>query len=158
MNFIRCRRQFHAKILNRLLLWFRALAREMKRESGSTTFTWFCRNNFPTHSRHPTVVWVSIALRAWKENSHAMWFVYASLLFAVIAYAVKKYGLNFYRFRPPFLRRLVGKTRPSTPPLLDQRRYSREISNEHSVFQVFDDGTIIASKVERPQPVIQTKS
>lgn len=89
-----------------------------------------------------------------------MWFVYASLLFALIAYAVRKYGLNFYRFgRLPFLRRLVGKTRPSTPPLLDERRYSREISNEHSVFQVYDDGTIIASKVERPPPpVIQTKA
>lgn len=89
-----------------------------------------------------------------------MWFVYASLLFALIAYAVRKYGLNFYRFgRLPFLRRLVGKTRPSTPPLLDERRYSREISNEHSVFQVYDDGTIVASKVERPPPpVIQTKA
>lgn len=83
-----------------------------------------------------------------------MWFVYISLLLAVIAYAVRKYGLNFYRFgRPPFLRRLVGKSRPSTPPLLDERRYSREISNEHSVFQVYDDGTIVASQVERPQPV-----
>lgn len=94
-----------------------------------------------------------------EKRTRTMWFVYASVLFALIAYAVRKYGLNFYRFgRPPFLRRLVGKTRPSTPPLLDERRYSREISNEHSVFQVYDDGTIIASKVERPPPVIQTKA
>lgn len=82
-----------------------------------------------------------------------MWFIYASVLFGVIAFAVRKYGWNFYRFaRPIYYRRLVGKTRPATPPLEDRRHSG--YSNEHSVFQVFDDGTIISSKVEKPQMVI----
>lgn len=81
-----------------------------------------------------------------------MWFVYISLLIAIIVFAVKKYGLNFYRLgRPIFLRRIVGKTRPATPPLEDHRKSH---SKEHSVFQVYDDGTIISSKIEKPQMVI----
>lgn len=81
-----------------------------------------------------------------------MWFVYASVLLGVIAFAVRKYGWNFYRFgRPIFLRRIVGKTRPATPPLEERKHYS----NEHSVFQVYDDGTIISSKIEKPPMVIE---
>lgn len=84
-----------------------------------------------------------------------MWFIYASLLFGVIAFAIRKYGWNFYRFgRPLFLRRIVGKTRPVTPPLEDRRRYS----NDHSVLQVFDDGSIISNKIEKTQMVIQSLS
>lgn len=84
-----------------------------------------------------------------------MWFVYASVLFGFIAFALRKYGLNFYhRFgRPVFIRRIVGKTRPSTPPL-DNRRHSKEHS-DHSVFQVYDDGTIVSSKIEKPPMVIR---
>lgn len=83
-----------------------------------------------------------------------MWFIYASLLFGVIAFAMRRYGLNFFqRFgRPVFIRRIVGKTRPVTPPL-DIRRHS--LSKEHSVFQVYDDGTIVSSKIEKPQMVIE---
>lgn len=85
-----------------------------------------------------------------------MWFVYASVLLAVIVFAVRKYGWHFYRFgRPLFLRRIVGKTRPATPPLDDRRRGSH--SKEHSVFQVYDDGTIISSKIEKPQMVNDRK-
>lgn len=89
--------------------------------------------------------------RAVNTKSDKMWFVYASLLFAVIAFVLRKYGMNFYhRFgRPVFLRRIVGKTRPPTPPLLDDRRRS----GEHSVFQVYDDGSIVSSMIEKPPMV-----
>jgi hypothetical protein len=81
-----------------------------------------------------------------------MWFVYASLILAIIGFALRKYGWNLYRLggRPIFLRRLLPKVRAATPPLEDRRKSH---SNEHSVFQVFDDGTIISSKIEKPQMV-----
>jgi len=82
-----------------------------------------------------------------------MWFVYASILLGIIAFALRRYGWNFYRRigRPMFLRRIVGKSRPSTPPLLADSSHN---SNEYSVFQVYDDGTIVSNKVERPQMVL----
>jgi hypothetical protein len=84
-----------------------------------------------------------------------MWFVYASVLLGVIALALKKFGWNFHRFgRPIFLRRIVGKTRPATPPLQEHNHHRKE----HSVFQVFDDGTIISSNVEKPQMVIRSET
>ena len=75
------------------------------------------------------------------------------MVLGIIAFAARKYGWNFYhRFgRPVFLRRIVGKTRPSTPPLLADNDHNR---NEYSVFQVYDDGTIVSNKVEKPQMVI----
>jgi hypothetical protein len=84
-----------------------------------------------------------------------MWFVYASFVLGIIAFAIRKYGWNFHqRFgRPIFLRRIVGKTRPATPPLEDHLHRN----NEHSVFQVFDDGTIISSNIEKPQMVIESE-
>lgn len=87
-----------------------------------------------------------------NKKVNKMWFIYASLVFGVIAFTLRRFGLNFYqRFgRPLFIRRIVGKTRPATPPLDDRRQ-----SKEHSVFQVYDDGTIISSKIEKPQMVIE---
>ncbi|CRK99248.1 CLUMA_CG012679, isoform B [Clunio marinus] len=80
-----------------------------------------------------------------------MWFIYITVLTGIIAFVLKKYGWNFRRFgRPIFLRKIVGKIRPATPPLEDKRR----LSTDHSVFQVFDDGTIISSKIEKPQMVL----
>jgi hypothetical protein len=86
-----------------------------------------------------------------------MWFVYASVLLGVIALALKKFGWNLNRFgRPIFLRRIVGKTRPATPPLQEHNHNHQR--KEHSVFQVYDDGTIISSNVEKPQMVIRSES
>lgn len=85
-----------------------------------------------------------------------MWFVYASVVLAIIGLAIRKFGWNLNRFgRPIFLRRIVGKTRPATPPLQNHRDHSHR--KEHSVFQVFDDGTIISSNVEKPQMVIRSE-
>ena len=79
-----------------------------------------------------------------------MWFVYAIIISAAVTFAARKWGWHLYhRFgRPIYLRRLMGKPRASTPPLEDRRL------NEYSVLQVFDDGSIISSRIEKPQPVI----
>lgn len=78
-----------------------------------------------------------------------MWFFYAIIVSAALTFAARKWGWQLYhRFgRPIFLRRLMGKPRASTPPLDDRR------SNDYSVFQVYDDGSIISSRIEKPQPV-----
>lgn len=79
-----------------------------------------------------------------------MWFIYAIIISAALTFAARKWGWHLYhRFgRPIFLRRLMGKPRASTPPLEDRRL------NEYSVFQVYDDGSIISSRIEKPQTVI----
>lgn len=74
-----------------------------------------------------------------------MWFIYAVVALAACTFAARRWGWQLYhRFgRPLFLRRILGKARAPTPPLEDRRR------NEYSVFQVYDDGSIIS----KPQPV-----
>lgn len=81
-----------------------------------------------------------------------MWFIYVIIISAALTFAGRKWGWQLYhRFgRPLYLRRIMGKPRASTPPL-DERRL---LKNEYSVFQVFDDGSIISSRIEKPQPVI----
>lgn len=75
-----------------------------------------------------------------------MWFIYAIVIMAVCAFAGRRYGWHLYhRFgRPLFLRRLIGKTRASTPPLQERRL------NDYSVLQVYDDGSIISKRIEKP--------
>lgn len=78
-----------------------------------------------------------------------MWFIYAIIALAACTFAARRWGWHLYhRFgRPLFLRRIIGKTRAATPPLEDRRL------NEYSVLQVYDDGSIISSRIEKPQTV-----
>lgn len=68
------------------------------------------------------------------------------MILAACTFAGRRYGWHLYhRFgRPLFLRRLVGKTRASTPPLQERRQ------NDYSVLQVYDDGSIISKRIEKP--------
>lgn len=81
-----------------------------------------------------------------------MWFIYVIIISAALTFAGRKWGWQLYhRFgRPIYLRRIMGKQRAPTPPLEDRR-----LKNEYSVFQVYDDGSIISSRIEKPQPVMQ---
>jgi hypothetical protein len=84
-----------------------------------------------------------------------MWFVYIVVALAIATFSARKWGRYLYhRFgRPIYLRRLLGayKTRAPTPPLEERR-----LNNEYSVFQVYDDGSIISSRIEKPQTVMCT--
>lgn len=84
-----------------------------------------------------------------------MWFIYALAVSVVAFLASRKWGRNFYQrwSRQLFLRRIVGKSRPPTPPL--------EVRlNEHSIFEVYDDGSIVsniknnANKIDKPMVII----
>lgn len=82
-----------------------------------------------------------------------MWLIYAVVALAALTFAARKWGWNLYhRFgRPLVLRRLMGRTRRAETPPLEEKRL-----NEYSVFQVYDDGSIISSRIEKPQTVIHT--
>jgi hypothetical protein len=112
--------------------------------------------NFPIRSRDANhkVQFKFKAHSAFRRitNGLKMWFIYSIVMLAAFTFAAKKWGWQLYhRFgRPLFLRRLMGKPRAATPPLEDRGR----LNNEYSVFQVYDDGSIISSRIERPQTVI----
>lgn len=80
-----------------------------------------------------------------------MWFIYALAVSVVAFIASRKWGRNFYQrwSRQLFYRRIVGKSRPPTPPLEEQL-------NEHSIFEVYDDGSIVSNikintnKIDKP--------
>lgn len=83
-----------------------------------------------------------------------MWFIYALAVSVVAFLASRKWGRNFYQrwSRQLFLRRIVGKSRPPTPPL-------EERLNEHSIFEVYDDGSIVSNiknntnKIDKPMVI-----
>jgi hypothetical protein len=84
-----------------------------------------------------------------------MWVVYAIVAVTALTFAVRKYGWQLYHRigRPLFIRRIFGRQRRAvTPPLVSDDRATS--STEHSVFQVYDDGSIISSRIEKPQTVI----
>ena len=71
-----------------------------------------------------------------------LWFaVYLLVAVAAGAFATKKWGRQFYHRwgRWTYLRRIVGKSRPPTPPLVEEES---NISY-HRIYDVFDDGSII---------------
>ena len=80
-----------------------------------------------------------------------MWFIYALAVSVVAFLASRKWGRHFYQrwSRHLFFRRIVGKSRPPTPPL-------EERLNEHSIFEVYDDGSIVSNiknntnKIDKP--------
>lgn len=78
-----------------------------------------------------------------------MWFVYMIVALAIFTFGTRRWGWHLYHMfgRPLFLRKFLGKTKPLTPT------YEKRRLNEYSVFQVFDDGSIISSRIEKPQTV-----
>lgn len=79
-----------------------------------------------------------------------MWFIYVIIALAFFTFGTRRWGWHFYHMfgRPFFLRKFFGKKKPLTPT------YEKRRLNEYSVFQVFDDGSIIlSSRNEKSQTV-----
>lgn len=70
-----------------------------------------------------------------------LWFIYLLVAVAAGIFATRKWGRLIYNRwgRFPFMRRIIGKSRPATPPLFEED----PLINQHSVYDVFDDGVVI---------------
>jgi hypothetical protein len=79
-----------------------------------------------------------------------MWYIYMIVALAVLTFGTRRWGWHLYHIfgRPLFLRKFLGKAKPLTPTY-----EKRRLNNDYSVFQVFDDGSIISSRIEKPLTV-----
>ena len=76
-----------------------------------------------------------------------LWFIYLLVAVAAGTFATRKWGRQFYNRwgRFTFMRRIVGKSRPATPPLFEEE----SLINHHTVYDVFDDGIVEEVAVKR---------